>query len=103
MGFYRRAVWRTYYMNAVLNRVRGVGRLIFDMKEMAVFTAHHDYNYVFLSMRERLQAIYGPDLRNLRLLDFGCGYTYPLVVLFTPEVKEIVGLDIDAAFRDGFR
>jgi SAM-dependent methyltransferase len=50
-------------------------------------------------LRRRLTAVFGTSLKDRTLVDFGCGYDYPLVCLLAPYVKRIVGIDIGATHR----
>jgi SAM-dependent methyltransferase len=63
--------------------------------------ARHDHDCVYRSLKARLEDAFGPSLRQARVLDFGCGFTYPLLVLLARDVGEITGLDVAPVFRDG--
>lgn len=65
--------------------------------------ARHDYENYYLSLRARLKETHGPHLGRLRVLDFGCGYTYPMLVLLQQDVREVVGLEVAPVFRDGWK
>jgi SAM-dependent methyltransferase len=69
----------------------------------AAYKARHDHSELYVSLKARLEAVYGNRLREQRVLDFGCGYTYPVVVLLQEDVREIIGLDVAPVFRDGWR
>ena len=66
-------------------------------------TALHDYYNVYEKTKRRLEElIQDRPLTECRILDLGCGYSYPMVALFNGEVAEICGADIETAFfRDG--
>jgi SAM-dependent methyltransferase len=53
-------------------------------------------------LRRRLTEVFGASLKERTLVDFGCGYDYPLVCLLAPYVKRIVGIDIAAIHRPHF-
>lgn len=84
-----------------MSRLYALARQALRTEEKAASRAEHDYQAVYVSLKGRLQELFGAALPNLRLLDFGCGFTYPLLVLLHHDVKEIVGLDVGPAFRDG--
>jgi len=65
--------------------------------------ALHDYSNVFLKLERRLTELLEPKpSREWRLLDMGCGYHYPNVVLFHGGGAEICGVDVEPVFfRDG--
>jgi SAM-dependent methyltransferase len=67
----------------------------------ALTQARHDHDCVYRSLRARLTEVFGPSLRQARLLDFGCGFTYPLLVLLARDVGEITGLEVAPVYRDG--
>ncbi|HEY3281207.1 MAG TPA: class I SAM-dependent methyltransferase, partial [Armatimonadota bacterium] len=65
--------------------------------------ARHDHDVVYTSLRERLKERFGGRTSSLRVLDFGCGYKYPLVALLRRDVAEVVGLDVLPVYRDGLK
>jgi SAM-dependent methyltransferase len=67
----------------------------------AARAAAHDWDVVGRALLRRMEQAYGPALSALRVLDFGCGFTYPLVVLLQPHVREVVGLEVSPVYRDG--
>ena len=72
------------------------------IKADAAEIAQHNYEVVHLPLRERLRSRYGDDMRHLRVLDYGCGFTYPQVSFLHEEVKEVIGLEVAPVFRDGW-
>jgi SAM-dependent methyltransferase len=79
-----------------------MARNVLRTNARAAGAARHDYENVYLTLRRRLEEDYGPALRDVRVLDFGCGYTYPLLLLLAPDVREVVGLEVSPVRRDGF-
>jgi len=86
-----------------LNRLLAFARQAVRAETRAASRAEHDYEHVYRSLRDRLQGAFGPELAGARILDFGCGFTYPMLVLLDRDVTEIVGLDVGPAYRDGLR
>jgi SAM-dependent methyltransferase len=83
-------------MSCSLAHMRGIVR----MRSRAAAQVRHDYQNLYGTLRQRLHEAHGPDLRDLRVLDFGCGYKYPLLLL-APDVREVVGLEVMPVWRDG--
>jgi SAM-dependent methyltransferase len=54
-------------------------------------------------LRRRLTATFGDSLATCTLVDFGCGYDYPLVCLLAPFVERIIGIDIGAIHQPHLR
>ncbi|HEU4754240.1 MAG TPA: class I SAM-dependent methyltransferase, partial [Armatimonadota bacterium] len=71
------------------------------LNKRAAWRAEHDAEVVATALTARLQALCGASLGEARVLDFGCGYTYPLLVLLRERVGEIVGLEVAPVYRDG--
>jgi SAM-dependent methyltransferase len=65
--------------------------------------AQHDFECVYRSQKRRLARHFGARLAECRVLDFGCGYRYPNVVLLSADVREMVGVDVAPLFRDGWQ
>jgi SAM-dependent methyltransferase len=84
-------------MNSPAAFVQGILR----MASRAATQARHDYESMYCTLRQRLREAHGPDLRDLRVLDFGCGYKYPLLLLLAQDVREVVGLEVMPVWRDG--
>jgi len=84
-----------------VNRLLQFARQAVRAEERAASRAEHDYRAVYRALKARLQESFGAALPNVRILDFGCGFTYPLLVLLQNDVKEIVGVDIGPSYRDG--
>jgi len=65
--------------------------------------AEHDYYNVFLKLQHRLRVLLSPlNEKQWRILDLGCGFHYPNVILFHDQVAEIWGADVVSSFfRDG--
>jgi len=84
-----------------LNRVLALARQAARARSGAASRAEHDYHTVYRALKARLQELFGPALPSVRVLDFGCGFTYPLLILLQKDVKEIVGVDVGPSFRDG--
>jgi len=66
-------------------------------------TARYDYAVVYQALLARLRQRFGDRLSGIRVLDFGCGYRYPNVVLLSRDVGEMVGVEVAPLFRDGWR
>lgn len=86
-----------------MNRLIAFARQAARAEVRAATRAEHDYQAVYRALKARLQELFGPALHNVRVLDFGCGFTYPLLVLLHNDVKEIVGVDVGPAYRDGLQ
>ncbi|MFN3652385.1 MAG: class I SAM-dependent methyltransferase [Armatimonadota bacterium] len=71
-----------------------------DLSSHARDDAAHDYQVVFQPLLRRLAALPGLSLSRSRLLDFGCGFTYTMSLLFQPHVREVVALDVAPTCRD---
>lgn len=84
-----------------MNRLFALARQAARAEVRAATRAEHDYQAVYRALKARLQETFGSGLSNVRILDFGCGFTYPLLVLLHNDVKEIVGVDVGPAYRDG--
>lgn len=79
----------------VLSRI---GRLLRAPRQ----TAFHDLEEVFGKLIGRLDELSPLPRSDWRILDVGCGYTYPNLILFANQGVDIHGLDIVGAFyRDG--
>lgn len=65
--------------------------------------AVQDYQNVYLNLAARLQELLGSTpLREARVLDLGCGYTYPMVALLSAAGVSVCGADVESVFfRDG--
>lgn len=86
----------------MLHQALALAKQAARLDQRAARQARHDYETVFSALLRRLQEAYGPALSSVRVLDFGCGFTYPLVVLLRPYVREIVGVDVAPVYRDGW-
>jgi SAM-dependent methyltransferase len=86
-----------------MNRAVAFARQVARAEVRAATRARHDYEDVYVALRSRLRDRFGPALKSARVLDFGCGFTYPLLVLLQEDVGEIVGVDVGSAYRDGLR
>ncbi len=86
-----------------LNHLPTPIRAIWDLLQFdPIGRAEHDYRHVFLKSLTDLRRLCSCPLDQARLLILGCGYTYPEVVLYTPRVSFVAGLDVMGAFyRDG--
>lgn len=83
-----------------LERISAVARhwLGFDVAGQA----RHDYEDVFLRSQSDLAKLVRGPLSDASMLILGCGYAYPDVVLFSNAARQVVGMDVMAAFlRDG--
>jgi len=86
----------TSTIGQIANRLTAISREAAD-------AAQHDVDAAFARLRERLQRLSPLPLSEWRVLDVGCGYTYPNVLLFSHAGVDVVGLDILSAFyRDGW-
>lgn len=67
--------------------------------------AVHDYQNVYRRLLRRLELMLGDKpLSECRILDLGCGYTYPNTALLHSAGLRVSGVDVQAAFfRDGRR
>lgn len=69
-----------------------------------MFQAAHDYANVYLKLlaeMKQLSKLFNIPLEHASILDVGCGYHYPNVILFTENGFKIEGLDIiDIFYRD---
>ena len=65
--------------------------------------AVHDFQDVYLNLKDRVVQLLGDRrLDDARVLDLGCGYTYPNVALFQAQGVAVCGADIEPVFfRDG--
>lgn len=65
--------------------------------------AVHDYEHVYVKLTARLKQLVGnTNLRDVRILDLGCGYAYPVVALFHSAGCRVCGADVESVFfRDG--
>jgi len=65
--------------------------------------AVHDYENVYLKLVGRLEVLLGKKpIQESRVLDLGCGYTYPNVALLHAAGVDVCGVDIESVFfRDG--
>jgi len=64
--------------------------------------ATHDVRCAFARLRARLEELSELPPDEWRVLDVGCGYRYPNVILFSRLAIPTVGLDVlPAFFRDG--
>ncbi len=70
-------------------------------RDRAVSSVRHHRDVVFLRLIERLNAYGDRDLSELRVLEFGCGYKYPLVAGLEPTVRSVTGLDVVPFHREG--
>lgn len=65
--------------------------------------AEHDAKVAFATLWERLTDLSPLPPDQWRVLDIGCGYTYPNVLLMRDRGVDVVGLDVLGAFyRDGW-
>ena len=65
--------------------------------------ADHNYLNVFAKSKKDIKEMLPIKLRDATVLIIGCGYWYPEVLLFSPFVKKVVGIDVISGFyRDGF-
>ena len=83
--------------------VQGAARSIFGSTDLTCAQAVHDYENVHLKLKGRLEELLGVPLPNdLKILDLGCGYSYPNVALFNAEGIDVCGADVESVFfRDG--
>src|SRR5262249_31659335 len=58
---------------------------------------------VFAALLRRLEARFGSELANLRVLDFGCGDHHPFSLLLSAHVREVIGLDVVPPHHEGWR
>lgn len=69
-----------------------------------MFQAVHDYANVYrklLAEMKQLSKLFNIPLEHASILDVGCGYHYPNVILFTENGLKIEGLDIiEEFYRD---
>jgi len=64
--------------------------------------ARHDYYNVYRKTYKELKNISTLSEKNWKILDIGCGYHYPNVILFTNDGIDIEGIDILPKFyKDG--
>jgi SAM-dependent methyltransferase len=84
-----------------LHAARSIARQAAAVDVNAARIARHDSEVMAAAMRRRLLELSGETLREARVLDFGCGFTYPLLVLLRDDVREIIGLDVAPVFRNG--
>jgi SAM-dependent methyltransferase len=87
----------------VVNRAASAALSMVGSADRAREHATHDYRNVYLKLRARLQDLLGEQLTpQSMVLDLGCGYTYPNVVLFTADHVGVCGADVESVFfRDG--
>ncbi len=91
-------------MTAPISWRRALGNITRLLQFDPIERAEHDYRNVFLKGLQDLQKFTNRPLHEQDLLILGCGYTYPEVILYTPHLRRVVGLDILTAFyRDGIR
>lgn len=65
--------------------------------------AEHDYNNLFLKCIRDIAPMLDGDMRRLRVLVLGCGYTYPEVVMWSCHCDNVIGVDVRRSFwRNGF-
>lgn len=76
------------------------GRIV-ALERRAVADAIDYRDRLLPPLKERLTRVFGAGLADRTLVDFGCGYDYPLVCLLAPSVKEIVGVDVCPVYRRG--
>jgi SAM-dependent methyltransferase len=71
--------------------------------QWCVEDAIHDYRDVYLKLVGRLEElVHGRSLSDARILELGCGYSYPNVALFHANGLDACGVDIERVFyRDG--
>jgi SAM-dependent methyltransferase len=71
--------------------------------DLAFEQAVHDYQIAYVKLASRLQKLLGVRrLKESRVLDIGCGYTYPTVALLAAAGVEVCGIDLEPVFfRDG--
>jgi SAM-dependent methyltransferase len=70
----------------------------------ALQRARHDYENVFLKSKRDITTLMQCPLDKVSILVFGCGYTYPDVVLFSSAAHCVAGVDIkDVFYRDGMK
>lgn len=84
-----------------MSRVFAFARQLTRLEARAARTARHDHERVYRSLLTRISEAQAGDPRGLRVLDFGCGYTYPLLVLMARQVRQVVGVDVAPVYRDG--
>jgi len=85
---------------AALNKLSLLAKqlLVFDAQGWA----QHDYAEVFAKSRADLERYSQQPLSEADLLVLGCGYNYPDVLLYAPQVRSTAGVDVLSAFhRDG--
>ncbi len=88
-------------MLTALQKIRLLAQKARALDKIAASEVDMHVDRVYATLRARLEAQAPRPLRELRVLDFGCGYTYPLLVLLGPEVREVVGLEVSPTFQDG--
>lgn len=85
---------------AVNRRARAALSVIGSANRARARAVHEN---VYLKLRARLWGLLQEPLpQGLRVLDLGCGYTYPNVALFNAAGIEACGADVESVFfRDG--
>src|SRR5438105_1723790 len=73
------------------------------LERAAAEGAYFDYQVVYRSLRRRLEERFGADLGAQRVLDFGCGYRAPNVVLLSRDVWEIIGVEVAPLYSEGWQ
>jgi SAM-dependent methyltransferase len=88
-----------------LDRLRMVGSALLVRIGLSVpprVAAEHDYRNVYVRLQRRLASSLTASPQEWSLLDIGCGYHYPLVLLFANQVRNVSGADVEPCFfRDG--
>ena len=90
-------------MTSHLMQIKNAYEAFSSYKSKAMNSAVHDYFNVFSKNEADIKGLLSKDLKDASVLIVGCGYLYPDVLLFSNQVKEVIGIDvIDCFWRDGF-
>jgi len=76
--------------------------LLYEFLAEPAELARHDHDEAFASLLARLRALTGREPTTWRVLDLGCGFTYPNVLLLGALGADVTGADVLEGFaRDG--
>jgi SAM-dependent methyltransferase len=87
-------------MQLRFSRTWRLARTLVDLDARAQEEAWDYYTRLLPPLRRRLTRALGDTLSRRVIVDFGCGYAYPLVCLLAPEVGTIVGVDVNVTHHD---
>jgi SAM-dependent methyltransferase len=87
----------------MLSALASTLRAAVTANDYALRCVRHDHGVVYASLRRRLEQLFGERLPEIRVLDFGCGFTYPMVAMLHGSVGEVIGADVSPVFRDGLQ